>query len=468
MPPFLALALTFFLILYAFALEHRRNTDVSNALWIPFLWIALIGTRFASQWLNLGAAAQAENLLDQIVFLALYACAALVLIRRRISIRAFMANNRWLALFLIYCLLSVLWSDYPWTALKRWIKVTEHVAMVLVVLSEPNVGQAIDALLRRFSYLALALSVCFMKYFPEISRGFDQWTGEAINLGVTTDKNALGHICVISGMFLASVLLAKELGRGGKQLLYLDVLMAAFTVWLLTIADAKTALVCFLVGVLVIILVTKTAVGKTPRRVLVSLVLGVALFGLLEATFDLRAHVIEMLGRDATLTDRTLVWEDVLAVKNNPIVGTGFESFWLGAREEALWAKYWWRPNQAHNGLIETYINLGVLGVLLLVGAIAAAFYKTLNSLASDPVYGPMRLALLIAILFFNYTDATFKAVHVLYFLFFLIAIDYPERASLVERGRRAQAGEPAGFPARLSSVAQHPASFSASRLVKK
>jgi O-antigen ligase len=414
---------------------------VSIALWIPLLWIVLIGTRFASQWLNLGAASSpndyVESPVDQAAFFALYVLALHVLFRRRVSVIVFLSQNKWLSVFLAYCLLSVLWSDYPWIALKRWIKVTGHVAMVLVVLSEPNRSQAIDALLRRFSYFALALSVCFIKYFPDFGRGFDDWTGRAINTGVTTDKNALGHICVVSGIFLLSSLLSKEhrcFGKAGKKVWLLDLLMIGFAVWLLDLADAKTALVCFLVGVTLIVLLSRTRLGRNPRRVIIWLVLALMLVGVLDAIFDLREGSIRALNRNPTLTDRTLVWADVLAAENNPIVGAGFESFWLGPKAEAIWQKYWWRPNQAHNGYIETYINLGAVGVILLLGAVGAGFVRALKSLPVDPFYGPMRFAFLIAILIFNYTDATFKAVHVLYFLFFLVVMEYPEKRRAEEK----------------------------------
>ena len=439
MPPTVALILTFALIAYAFVLERRRNPEVTAALWIPLLWISLIGTRFASQWLSGGgiqsAAGYVEgSTLDQVVFLALYVCAIFVIVRRQVSVAVFVGNNKWLTLFILYCLASVLWSDYPWTALKRWIKVTEHIAMVLVVFTEPNVKQAIDALIRRFSYFTLALSVCFIKYFPELSRVFDQWTGEAYNTGITTDKNALGHICFIGGIFLVASLLRSRRGEGDRRLWSLDLLMVAFAGWLLFIADAKTALVCTLLGISLILLLTKTRFGKRPRRVFVSILLVLALAGVLEASFDLKGHFYESLGREATLTDRTLVWEDVLATENNKMIGTGFESFWLGSRVDALWAKYWWRPNQAHNGYIETYINLGALGIFFLFGAVMASFSKVLTSLSTESFFAPLRFAYLIGILLFNYTDATFKAVHILFFLFFLITIDYPRSAKVTTR----------------------------------
>jgi O-antigen ligase len=447
MPPLVALFLTFALIVYALILDRRRNPEVTAAVWIPLLWISLIGTRFASQWLGSGggmhsAAGYLEgSVLDQVVFLALYVCAVLVLIRRQVSVAVFVSNNIWLVLFLLYCLTSVLWSDYAWTALKRWIKVTEHVAMVLVIFTEPNVKQAIDALIRRFSYFSLALSVCFIKYFPELSRGFDEWTGEAFNMGITSDKNALGHICFIATIFLVASLVRSNRGKGDRRICYLDVLMVVFAGWLLNIADAKTALVCTLLGISLILIITKTQLGKHPRRVFVWMLVVLALVGVLDAGFDLKDRVIEALGRDATLTDRTLVWEDVLATENNPVIGTGFESFWLGERADALWAKYWWRPNQSHNGYIETYINLGALGLFFLFGSVMASFAKSLKSFFTDPFFGPLRYAYLVGILLFNYTDATFKAVHILFFLFFLITVDYPRSAQKAKRRAKVRRG---------------------------
>jgi len=171
-------------------------------------------------------------------------------------------------------------------------------------------------------------------------------------------------------------------------------------------------------------------VGNRPRNVIILAFAGLLLFGTLDILFDLRDTGIQALGRDPTLTDRTFVWADVLKVDNNFLIGTGFESFWLGPRAEALWLKYWWRPNQAHNGYIETFINLGAVGVGLLVVAIAAAFQKIMVTVPKDRYLGPIRFALLVCILILNYTDATFKALHLLYFVFFLIAIEYPKRTT--------------------------------------
>ena len=51
----------------------------------------------------------------------------------------------------------------------------------------------------------------------------------------------------------------------------------------------------------------------------------------------------------------------------DPILGAGFESFWLGPRLERLWRAFpVFQPNEAHNGYIEVYLNLGWVGLGLI------------------------------------------------------------------------------------------------------
>jgi O-antigen ligase len=143
-------------------------------------------------------------------------------------------------------------------------------------------------------------------------------------------------------------------------------------------------------------------------------------------SFGMYDKVVELLGRNATLTDRTAVWQDVLAIDKSPVFGAGFESFWLGPRLEAMWAKWWWHPIQAHNGYIETYLNLGWVGVAILVALIIATFRKARRELIHNLDFGRFRLGVLFAIILYNYTEATFKGVHLVWTFFYLIAIDCP------------------------------------------
>src|SRR5258708_23523991 len=96
----------------------------------------------------------------------------------------------------------------------------------------------------------------------------------------------------------------------------------------------------------------------------------------------------------------------------NPWLGTGFESFWLGQRAEYLWNKYSFHPNQAHNGYIETYINLGWIGVGLLISLVVSGYRNILRMDREEETVGSLRLAFFLVALVYNITEAAFKVMH--------------------------------------------------------
>ena len=67
--------------------------------------------------------------------------------------------------FLLFALLSVLWSDFPLVALKRWFRDLGNYLVILVVLSDPRPLEAVRALLRRLCYLLIPLSILLVKYY---------------------------------------------------------------------------------------------------------------------------------------------------------------------------------------------------------------------------------------------------------------------------------------------------------------
>jgi exopolysaccharide production protein ExoQ len=149
-----------------------------------------------------------------------------------------------------------------------------------------------------------------------------------------------------------------------------------------------------------------------------------------ELTFGISGRFSESLGRGSGLSGRTLLWTELLKLDTNPILGTGFESFWLGKRPEKLEGIFYYIPNQAHNGYLETYLTLGLIGVFLLLGLFVATFRKIRLELFQNFELGRYRLGFLAAVILYNWTEAAFKTISPLWFVFYFIALDYP-RASL-------------------------------------
>jgi len=194
--------------------------------------------------------------------------------------------------------------------------------------------------------------------------------------------------------------------------------------WLLSKSDSSTSLMSLLLGMVIVLFLGRRSVNKRLVSAYVLLAIGALLVG--EFTFGIFDRVVNLTGHNTTLAGRGELWRELLALHTNPILGVGFESFWLGERTNILAAQHWWSPTEAHNGYLETYLNLGLIGLFLLVGVIIATYRKACLDLLKNFQFGRFRLGLLVAIVVLNWTEATFKGLSPLWFVFYIIAMDYP------------------------------------------
>src|SRR6266446_3895396 len=66
---------------------------------------------------------------------------------------------------------------------------------------------------------------------------------------------------------------------------------------------------------------------------------------------------------------------------------------------QALWVKNPWRPSQAHNGYLKTYLNIGRIGLFMLVGVLIATYRKSVRDLQRNFEMGRFRLGFLAPVL---------------------------------------------------------------------
>jgi O-antigen ligase len=428
MPPLVAALITFAATAYLLRRESRQNPGASGALWLPVAWFAIAGSRFLSQWLNLGGGSAGDlaegSAIDAAYFLALIVLGLRVLAGRRFAPGRWLRANPWVAVFLLYGFAAILWSDFPFIALKRWIKALGNPVMALVILTDRNPGQAFRIVMKRCAYLMLPLSLLFIKYFPEYGRAYSPWTGEGYNQGITTQKNSLGFLAMSFGIFYAwDLWVWRRHGATARRRLD-DLVSLGFLVLslgLLYMAHSSTSLLGFAIGVAV---VAGLGFPIIDQRYLGTWVVSAAVLAvLMEAMFDLYDLALDLLGEDRTLTDRTKIWADCLELTDDPVIGVGYESFWLGPRLEVLWEKWPFGPLQAHNGYLEIYLDLGGVGLVLLVAMLMAGFHAIKRELLRNPPLGRLKMAYFFVILAFNYAEASFKGVHPLLMLFYAIAL---------------------------------------------
>ena len=231
------------------------------------------------------------------------------------------------------------------------------------------------------------------------------------------------------------------LQRGGKkaypaylrQHKIIAVVLIGLLAWLLHMSNSQTSLVCLIAAVLILLLGRTPLMARRPERIFGVVFCAVLAIWLLDELLNVKELALSFLGRDPTLTNRTAVWQTLGTFAVNPFVGFGFMSFWTGARLEEVWRLFGPGINQAHNGYLEQYLNLGYIGVAFIAIIILSGLLKVRRHLSVDPAAGMLRLCLIVTAVLFNYTEASFYGVNNIWMLLLVGCFELPP-----QRQRRA------------------------------
>jgi exopolysaccharide production protein ExoQ len=388
------------------------------ALWLPVSWLFICSSRNVSEWLHYSGDTQTNrylegNPLDRAILTGILLLAVLVLFKRGTRAVAVLRANIPILLYFSYCGISFIWSDYPDVSFKRWFRAIGDVVMVLVVLTDADWYEALKRLLTRVGFMVIPLSALFIRYIPELGRAYSQG-GQPSWTGVSTDKNALGIMSALFGLaalyyFFEQYRQPRE-GKGrGALFAYGIILVISF--YLLYASNSATALSCFLLGGSLMVMTQLFAMVR--KATILNLGVAAAIVVPFSAMFlGIGSGLVQDLGRNTTFTGRTAIWHCAIPMVGNPIIGEGFESFWLGQRLLDIERCIDQGLNQAHNGYIEVYLNLGWMGVILLAILLITAFRRVTTAARSQTRAGSLRLAFFIVAVDYNFSEGGFKMMN--------------------------------------------------------
>lgn len=426
MPPTLALFLCCLFVAYTLRSTVHASRGVTAQLWVPTIWLAIIASRPISFWLNPGgmgldpSTLEEGSTIDRGVYSVLIILGVLILSRRRLRLSALFERNGWLILFLVYAALSTVWSDFPFVAVKRYIKYLGMITMALVVLTEPDPLAAFQLMLRRCAYVLLPFSLLLIKYYPDLAVDYDSWTGVQMFTGVAQNKNMFGQLLLVVGLPLVWVIHThiKAITLATKACL-IDAFHLFLVFYLFIRIDSKTSLTAFILGIGVFCF---SAWSPLRQRIGTVLLSGPAAFLILDSTLGVSEAVIRALGRNPTLTNRTDIWAELAAINSNWVLGAGFDSFWMGDTLKLISR----RINEAHNGYFEIVLNLGLVGLALFIPFILSTYVKCRRRLINSLTYGRLSLSLFVIVLIYNIAESGFRGLAPTLFVFFFIGLDVP------------------------------------------
>jgi exopolysaccharide production protein ExoQ len=438
MPPQIATLAFIALVATMFWLDREDEARVSAAMCLPFIWLWLTASRSVAEWIIIletghpplaidqGTMYMEGSPVDRLVLIALMVLAIIVLVKRK-QLVPLLRLNLPIFLFLAYATLTVVWTDFPEVTIRRVFKAVGCVLMIMVVLSERNRDVAVKRLMVAAGFVLVSLSVLYVKYYPAIGRMYNRWTWIVSPVGVTTHKNSLGGLCQIFGIVFVFCFLRafcnKQMVNRRRHMLAHGIALA-MVIWLFLQANSVTAQSCFLLGAAFLCAMSVPSIARMRTQV------HALIFTLLAVPFAILflgvgSSALEGMGRDSTLTGRTDIWQRVIALQGKPIVGVGFESFWLGPRLDSM-NKYQQGLNEAHNGFIEFWLALGVVGLIFLAIFIIRGYRDIATLMRFDPEAARLRMAFFITVVVSSYTEAAFRTESISWIVFLLITMRAP------------------------------------------
>src|SRR5208282_5223621 len=122
------------------------------------------------------------------------------------------------------------------------------------------------------------------------------------------------------------------------------------------------------------------------------------------------------LGRRADL-GRADIWKASIAASDNPVFGTGFESFWNTNVEKVAAGLRGYQATtvhnlvSAHNGYIEVYLDLGWVGVCLIALILVSGYRHAIKTFQRNPEVGSLILAYIATCAFYSISEVGFRVL---------------------------------------------------------
>lgn len=351
---------------------------------------------------------------DRLVLITLILLALFVLSSRKLDWSLILRANIALILLCLFAGLSIFWSPFPFLSLKRWFRVAGIIPIAAVVRTERSPLQAMESVLRRCAYVLIPLSLLLIKYYPHFGRAYGRWSGHEMWTGVALTKNALGHLCIVSALFLVWVLVRRRRNRvvstcgfagvaDGLVLLIAGLMLLGIGIG---VGERSATSIAVLMGSIVSMLFLfrlKNAARKGATLLMCGVVLTwmSLLFG-----ESVGLAITPMLGRDQSFTGRTQMWDMCLkAAAEHPFWGAGYGGY-FGTPGNEFFEEH--GVVQGHNGLLDVYVELGIVGIILVVGFHLSLYSRFRRQFGRNFDWAVFAICLLVMSLLTNFSESVF------------------------------------------------------------
>ncbi len=390
-----------------FELDYEEKASFTNFYYVAnftffmYMFFVIYGTNlpFQKTLQEMDTSIQTSNIINQIVFSTLFLTALYSLIPKWRFVISIIRSEKIFFIFLLWCTLTLLWSDYPFISFKRLFQYVTSYVVFLSILAHISSTEKV------FKYFKILLSVYILLSFISVFTIPGAVDENGLWRGLASSKNHLGQMTLISIIFFSHFIITSPL----RQKLFF-IFMLLITVILFIGSSSVTSMLTLMIigGLLLSQYLDKqfaaAGIGRTVSVIIILFTFSVVL-SLLFLAPRLLSDLVNETGRDLTFTGRTELWADVFKyVKTHLLLGCGFQGFWIfdSVQTQELYQVYIWIPIQAHNGYLDILNETGLIGLLLFLGTIITYFInlRIINK-------GNFWKWLVIAALVVNITEST-------------------------------------------------------------
>ena len=328
--------------------------------------------------------------------------------------------------FMLFGLVSCAWSDFPYVALKRWTKVAIYLSVFLTFMTFENPKFYLRKLLLNYIAAGVIGSLVLLIIVPEYGTMVEE--SKVMLCGLFTHKNSLGSFSAYALLLMPYMYRSAQ--KKSEQTLFL--VLGIICAVLLFLADSKTALCGYLLSLVVYLVIVKIGIGKndSPRAHFKWLgTAGIAVGSILLVVYlneqffgaKIVSIVLSIVGKDPTFTGRQSLWEMLVyfGIRDHLWRGVGFGTFFVGEKSAWLLPYLGWQAPNAHNGFVQIFLELGLIGLVLAVVSLVVVFARILNKNALSHL--PEIVAVFVLFIIENIFEVGMFAISLQFFFFLLL-----------------------------------------------
>jgi exopolysaccharide production protein ExoQ len=328
--------------------------------------------------------------------------------KKNLQVYVFAWRKNWILLaFILLAICSLLWSEhFPASFYKVFVLIAcSAIAAYIGITYSSNV------LLKRLSWffiLISSLSYVLALFFPELgtNKGYPYYGAWR---GWFTIKNYMGPIMSFGSIVFMIKLISidkKLFSRLTSGCLYL------LTAGLAFLSRSATAMIIFAILNGSLLLIFAWVKLKNRLRAGHYIVLGILFAGTLILALSNLDFLLGLLNKNTTLTGRLPMWSFLInsGISKHPLIGDGFGATWASdqfklATQSAI--GWWFAPITSHNGLVDIFLHLGLVGVLLFISMVFFIFYRVIRyALKNKTIISFFPVLVMIFILLVNISES--------------------------------------------------------------